>query len=1271
MSISPEVGTAYITLQPSARDFGKTVEGQVGAGMAGAEKKASKGLLGVAKNVGKWGAAAVATVGAAITGLAIKGGLSRALNIEDAEAKLAGLGHSQKAVTAIMDNALAAVRGTAFGLDAAATTAAGAVAAGIEPGKQLERYLRLTADSATIAGISMEEMGGIMNKVQANGKAMTENLNQLSDRGIPILGWLAKEYGVTTAEMSKMVSKGKVDAATFQKVLEENIGGAALKSGETTRGAFANMGAALSRVGVTLTSGFFPHFKTVFNQVTEILDGLNDRMKPWAAKFSGWFSESIAPKIDGLADTVLGFVDRVSKAFSGMKDSGLGDLGPLLLPLGGLLAGAFSGLASSLPIIGKLLPAISGPLGLVIGLVAMLLTQSPELGESLSAAFSTVGAALGPLVKSFGPVLGEMSSALAVLAQSLGSALAPVLPIIADALVAILQAVAPLIPMLGGALAAAVTSLAPFVAQLATMLGNVLADALDVVVPLIAALVPVIGQVLSALGPVLPVLAQALMSIVQAVLPLVPAVLGLVEAFLPLLPVLAQLVTTLLPVVVELLAVLMPPVLSLVDVLVALLVPAIDMLSQGLGIVIDWISSAVEALGSMLSSSDSMGSGITRVWDSIKGAIGSVVSWFSTYVSPLFSAIGTAIALVFTALLARWKTLWSGVQKAWSVVGEPIIGLVSLAFTTVRDAIATAVEVAWAAVKHAFTMIRTIIETVLGVITGVIKTATAVFTGDWSGAWDAVLGIVKTIGDGIGKAVRSSIDTVLSIFGSLKDNVLGTLSNAGTWLVDTGKHMIEGLKNGVMSLAGGIGEWIVDKVPGPIKGAVKKALGINSPSRVFAGYGRNVVEGLQGGIAKNAGLAVDAAAKLAESITKTYEKAVKTEADRLIAARREANKRIAAANKKLPRGAKKQESLGALTRDEATKLAREALATEKTLAAAAERVAAAQSKLTKGLNPKKLVAALNDNGGFKKGAAVQTATLADLERAQTYMAGKLEKAQDRLADAVKLRDDFKDQVADTARAFASLLNATAGKDADGNDLALSANDITRSMGERLAQIKTFSSNMSALLAQGLNKDSYEELMKAGPEAAGATAAALLAGGKSAVDEVNSLQSQIISASDKLGKAASTSLYQAGVDAARGMVEGIESQISSLEKAAKKMAAATLKAMKKELKIASPSREMRTKIGRPIVQGVIGGMEDLYSPALSSVERFSRDLVNAAMPDQVPAGTLAALNSRGLEGRGGGVNVTVEGDVVDPWAMASELMADVSDAIAVEQLRGVL
>jgi tape measure domain-containing protein len=121
--------------------------------------------------------------------------------IDDAKAKLKALGHEVGEVEKISNNANKAVKGTAFGMDAAMTAAASATAAGIKPGKELTRYLQLMGDAAAVAGVDMNEMGSIFNKVAANGKVSTEEMNQLADRGIPIWQLLAKETGMSMEEL--------------------------------------------------------------------------------------------------------------------------------------------------------------------------------------------------------------------------------------------------------------------------------------------------------------------------------------------------------------------------------------------------------------------------------------------------------------------------------------------------------------------------------------------------------------------------------------------------------------------------------------------------------------------------------------------------------------------------------------------------------------------------------------------------------------------------------------------------------------------------------------------------------------------------------------------------------------------------------------------------------------------------------------------------------------------------------------------------------------
>ena len=58
-----------------------------------------------------------------------------------------------------------------------------------------------------------------------------------------------------------------------------------------------------------------------------------------------------------------------------------------------------------------------------------------------------------------------------------------------------------------------------------------------------------------------------------------------------------------------------------------------------------------------------------------------------------------------------------------------------------------------------------------------------------------------------------------------------------------GKNIVRGLKNGIAGMWGNITSWFSDKVNGLVSG-VKKILGIASPSKVFAGIGGFMAEGL-------------------------------------------------------------------------------------------------------------------------------------------------------------------------------------------------------------------------------------------------------------------------------------------------------------------------------------------------------------------------------------------------------------------------------------------
>lgn len=273
------------------------------------------------------GAAAAVTAAAVVAGGAIFSmGMDRAVAIENAEAKMRGLGYTTEQVEGIMGNALAAVKGTAFGLDEAATIAATAVAAGIEPGEQLERQLKLITNAAAASGTGLDEMGSIMRKVWTQGKVDTEVMNQLADRGIPIYSKLAEAYGVSGEELREMVSNGQVDLETFTGVLENSVGTVADEMGKTFTGASANAQAALSRLGAQAAEKLLPHLTEILNMVMTLADEFGSRFGPMIAE--------VADNVGSfLVSAVKGAIDAFSNMMSFIKDNTTW-LGPLAAAIG-------------------------------------------------------------------------------------------------------------------------------------------------------------------------------------------------------------------------------------------------------------------------------------------------------------------------------------------------------------------------------------------------------------------------------------------------------------------------------------------------------------------------------------------------------------------------------------------------------------------------------------------------------------------------------------------------------------------------------------------------------------------------------------------------------------------------------------------------------------------------------------------------------------------------------------------------------------------------
>lgn len=381
--------------------MGKNIQG-IGTQLGTVSQKTGQVGMSLTKNITRPAGIAAAAVG----GIALAKGWARLVEIDNAKAKLSALGNSGKQVETIMTNANTAVKGTSFGMGEAATTAANAVAAGIKPGKELTQYLTNTGDAAAIAGVGMDEMGRILNKVQTSNKAYNGELQELSDRGLPVYQWLAKEAGIAESEVADFAASGQVTSKMLQNAIENNIGGAAKKMGEKSfTASLANMWAALGRVGAGFLDaggkggGFFSKMKPIMNNLTTMFDGMQGTAERWGVALGASLNAvlSAGVKVKQFYDGLPGPIQSVIKNTMLWGSLTLVAIGPMLLAfskLTGALSMVFGPFGTFLTTIGRVAVASKTAGGIIAGITTLF----PKLGMALTLATGPIGLTIAAIV---------------------------------------------------------------------------------------------------------------------------------------------------------------------------------------------------------------------------------------------------------------------------------------------------------------------------------------------------------------------------------------------------------------------------------------------------------------------------------------------------------------------------------------------------------------------------------------------------------------------------------------------------------------------------------------------------------------------------------------------------------------------------------------------------------------------------------------------------------------------------------------------------------
>lgn len=243
--------------------------------------------------------------------------------------------------------------------------------------------------------------------------------------------------------------------------------------------------------------------------------------------------------------------------------------------------------------------------------------------------------------------------------------------------------------------------------------------------------------------------------------------------------------------------------------------------------------------------------GIRTVWETVWNAI---VAFFT----PIIQGISDTITTVCTFISETWNTVWSAVSEFFQTVWQgivafftPIIDGIANTISTVVNAIKSTWDSVWGAISSFFRNIwNGIVAFLTPIINGIrttITNAVNAVRATWTNVWSSISGFFSGIWNGMRNTVGSAVGFIGDRVRGIKNTVFGALSGAGEWLRGVGRDLIQGLINGIGDMFG----WVRDKIlslGGNILGWAKSVLGIGSPSKIFAQYGRWLDEGLAIGI---------------------------------------------------------------------------------------------------------------------------------------------------------------------------------------------------------------------------------------------------------------------------------------------------------------------------------------------------------------------------------------------------------------------------------------
>ena len=755
--------------------------------------------------------------GTAMAGITAKLGFDRLVGLDTAKAKLEGLGYSTKEVGSITDQVTHAIQGGMTTMAEGTDVAAGALAAGVKQGKELEKYIKLVGDASVGSNRPVSEMAMIFNRVQGQGKLMTQELNMIEE-GMPgFSNAMSKHLGVSYDAFREMVTNGEVSSKEFLEVMDDFAGGMAGAYSKSWKGMVQNSKAYIGQIGEAFLSSTFEQAKGGLHEFESMLK--SPGAKEWAAKTGeqlGNTLASIGNGIKGLVDWWQNLDGSTQKTLGGIVKW----LGITLVTMGPVLT-----------IFGKFVRTIGGMFSGLSTLITFMIRHNTAAKMSAvgQAVWNGVTATARGIANGYRLAIAALSTSQTI--QALKTKIAATAT---TAWTAVTKGAALATKGLGlairfmtGPVGIVITAIGLLVAGLIHLWKTNSSFRNSVITAWTAiknAAVAIFGFIKTHIVAIWNVIKASTITVWNGIKTVAVATwngikLAILHPIRTLKTILSTIWNAMKNSAIKIWTALKNGVIAIIKAYVAQVKFNINLIKR----IVVTIFNAIKSFSIKVWTA--LKNGVLGIVRALRKGVLSVFNALKKGVSVIFNAVKNATVRIWTVIknsvVNKAKALWSGVKNTWNALKKGTIGIFK--------AVGSFMSSKWNSIKN-----------------GTVNKAKALWSGV-KGAWGSLKkgthNTMSAVGGFMSKKWNGIKNTTVSIVNSMKSKVMGTMNKMRDGIKTvTGKignlfgGMVKGVKKGLNKLISGV-NWVADKLGMDKLPSIKLSTGTNA-SKKYVSHGK-------------------------------------------------------------------------------------------------------------------------------------------------------------------------------------------------------------------------------------------------------------------------------------------------------------------------------------------------------------------------------------------------------------------------------------------------